>query len=208
MTKTLTGNPDLVDPKFDSSPNNPLLLLQTWLHEAKNLNVQEPYALTLSTVDDSYKPSSRVVLLKDCDESGITFGSSSKSQKGIDLRKNCWAAGNLWWRETLQQISFQGKVSKLSNKLSDQMFQERSRSAQAVAIASNQSNPLSDQNALSLAVQSLINSDKKLSRPGNWHAYHLLIHSIEFWHGSKDRMHKRLKFMLKENRWHREYLQP
>lgn len=130
MTKSLTGNAALVNPGFDKPPENPLSLLQKWLDTAEKL-VNEPKSLILSTVDTLNRPSSRV-LLTDCDDTGIYFGTSDSSTKAKDLQTNPWAAGTLWWRETIQQVNFCGKVMQLSNDKSDAMFQARPREDQAV----------------------------------------------------------------------------
>ena len=68
-----------------------------------------------------------------------TLSSSDISQKGRDLQTNPIAAGTLWWRETMQQINFQGTVTKLANSISDEIFNERPPAAQAVATISTQS---------------------------------------------------------------------
>ncbi|MCE3239317.1 MAG: phenazine biosynthesis protein, partial [Gammaproteobacteria bacterium] len=114
MTTTLTGNPSLVTPNFDAPASNPLLMLKDWLKEAERLRINEPRSLVLSTVNQSGRPSSRVVFLRDCDDEGIVFATSQVSAKGKDLILNPWAAGTLWWRETLQQINFQGRAIQLS----------------------------------------------------------------------------------------------
>ncbi len=85
---TLTGNPNSVDSSFDAPPSNPMLLFKQWLIHADDLKISEPRGFILSTVDNSGKPSSRVVLLKDLDDKGIIFSSSSLNQKGKDLNHN------------------------------------------------------------------------------------------------------------------------
>lgn len=207
MTKSLTGNPALANSGFDTPPSNPLLMLQKWLEVADKL-VNEPRSLVLSTVDISGRPSSRVVLLTDCDNGGIIFGTSSNSAKGKDLQTNTWAAGTLWWRETVQQINFRGKAIKLSKEKSDEMFQARPREGQAVTVISEQSAPLIDEKELKNKVLKLINTNEKIPRPEKWRGYHLAIESIEFWHGSKDRFHKRLLYDLVNGSWHYQCLQP
>lgn len=93
---TLTGDPSLIDPGFRRPPKNPLILLQRWLWNADKIKICEPRAMVLSTVDILQRPSSRVVLLKECDEMGVAFSTSQESAKGRDLEKNAWAAGNLY----------------------------------------------------------------------------------------------------------------
>ena len=95
---TFTGNTNIVDHGFDAPPSDPMLLFKQWLNSAESIKISEPRGFVLSTVDNSGKPSSRVVLLKDLDDKGIIFSSSSISQKGKDLNHNPIASGTLWWR--------------------------------------------------------------------------------------------------------------
>jgi len=208
ITPSLTGNPNLVDPGFDCPPPNPLLLFQKWLEEAEKLKVREPRALILSTANKLGRPSSRVVFLRACSETGVIFATGEKSTKGRELASNPWAAGTLWWPESIQQINFQGQAHPLSVGKSDEIFQSRTREAQSIAVISQQSASLTDEAALRHQVTKLVNSSEKINRPQDWHAYHLTIEAIEFWHGSTDRFHKRLRYNLKKGSWHHQYLQP
>lgn len=208
MTSSLTGNPKLVDPGFDCPPINPLLLFQKWLEEAEKLEVREPRALILSTANKLGRPSSRVVFLRACSKTGVIFATGEKSVKGRELASNPWAAGTLWWPESIQQINFQGQAHPLSAEKSDEIFHSRTREAQSVAVVSQQSTPLTDEAAFRQQVTKLMNSNEKIDRPSDCHAYHRTIEVIEFWHGSTDRFHKRLRYDLVEESWHHQYLQP
>lgn len=208
ISTTLTGNPHLIDPGFDCAPENPLHLLQSWLKTADHLRIIEPRGLVLSTVDCQGNPSSRVVLLKTVDQAGVIFASSSISQKGQDLDTNPRAAGTLWWRETLQQINFQGHVQKLPPPVSDDIFNERTREAQAVASLSIQSTPLTNEKDLRGRVSQLVNQQDPIARPNTWHGYHITLNTIEFWHGGQDRFHNRLRYELINGMWTRQRLQP
>ncbi|MEI6417266.1 MAG: pyridoxamine 5'-phosphate oxidase family protein [Verrucomicrobiota bacterium] len=99
---TLTGDSALVDPGFEEPPANPMLLFQRWLAKADEIKVREPRSMVLATVDCKQRPSCRVLLLKDCDERGVVFSTGEESAKGKDILLNPWAAGSLWWRETVQ----------------------------------------------------------------------------------------------------------
>lgn len=209
ITETLTGNPDLVgDSGLDTPPNNPLELLHAWFDAAIQLKVCEPYSITLATVDSNGHPSTRVVLLKGFDERGLLFATSEESKKGKDLEENPWAACTLWWRETVQQINCKGRVFKLSAAESDAMFKERITAAQAIAAVSKQSSLLSDEKLLRESVDNLIAMQTKIARPNSWHGYVLELNSIEFWHGSADRFHKRLRYDLVDGQWNHQRLQP
>jgi pyridoxamine 5'-phosphate oxidase len=206
--KTLTENPDLINSGFDCPPDNPLDLLQSWLYTADLLKTIEPRGLVLSTINTQNAPSSRIVLLKTVDEKGVTFASSETSQKGRDLQTNPAAAGTLWWRETMQQINFQGTVTKLANNISDEIFKERPPAAQAVATISTQSAPMTNEQKLRTEVSKILAQSEPISRPKTWHGYHISIETIEFWHGNKDRFHHRLRYELKNKIWRHLKLQP
>lgn len=208
MTKTLTGNPTLVTPNFDTPAANPMIMLQEWLDDAERLGVVEPKSLVLSTMNELHRPSSRVVFLRACDNQGIIFATSQTSTKGKNLAQNPWAAGTLWWRETLQQINFQGHVAQLSPEKSDAIFQARTREAQCVAVTSHQSAPLTHEEVLKSEFQKIMSSKRKIDRPEDYFAYHLIIETIEFWHGSTDRLHKRLRYERTGSTWRHQKLQP
>lgn len=209
ITETLTGNPNLVaDSGIDTPPNDPLELLRTWFDTALQLKVCEPYGITLATVDAAGHPSTRVVLLKGFDERGLFFATSEDSNKGKDLAANPLAACTLWWRETVQQINCKGRVRKLSEGESDEMFKERVAAARAIASVSKQSAPLMDEAALRNQVNDLIAMQTEIQRPKSWHGYVLELTSIEFWHGSADRFHKRLRYDLVDGCWQHRRLQP
>lgn len=205
---TLTGNPDLVNPGFNVPTENPMHLLQQWLNMADRLKIIEPRGLVLSTVDAFGKPSSRVVLLKAIDDYGVVFASSATSKKGLDLEDNPVAAGTIWWKETIQQINFCGSVIKLAEKVSDKFFDERTPEAKAVAVLSTQSAPMENELSLRASVTELARKSEKIIRPKHWLAYHIAIEIIEFWQGSNDRFHNRLRYDLKNGIWHHQKLQP
>lgn len=207
-SKTLTGNPVLVHSSFDELPYNPLCLLQNWFHEAIKLNVSEPGGLVLSTVDKNGKPFSRVVLLKTIDDAGVIFASSSDSKKGMDISGNPSVSGTLWWRETMQQVNFVGEAAKMQSSLSDEVWSERTLEAQAVAAISKQSAVMIDEALMRQGIKDLIHSKTNIPRPETWCAYHITIQDIEFWLGSRDRFHHRVKYKLNQGVWHHQKLQP
>lgn len=194
--------------KFDVPPSNPLLLFKAWLKQADSLNIVESRGFALSTISDIGIPSSRIVLLKDIDDEGVIFSTSELTKKGKDLSNNPLASGTLWWRETMQQINFSGRVKKLPAKFSDKIFAERTKEAQAIAALSEQSSVMIDEQELRKEVLYLLHEDRSISRPKTWHAYHITIESIEFWIGNLDRFHHRLRYDLENGVWQHYKLQP
>ena len=96
----------------------------------------------------------------------------------------------------------------MSEVESDEMFKERVMAACVIASVSKQSSPLIDENALRNQVNDLIARQTEIQRPNSWNAYVLELTSIEFWHGSADRFHKRLRYDLVNGDWNYVRLQP
>ncbi|HKO38383.1 MAG TPA: pyridoxal 5'-phosphate synthase [Solirubrobacterales bacterium] len=205
--ETLSGDPTLVLPEFEAPPEDPLPLLERWLQMADERGVREPRALALATADAEGRPSSRILLLKQI-APALVFAGSYESRKGRDLAVNPRAAGTLYWRETLQQIVIEGPVAKLSEAESDAIFGERPQAGQATTVASEQGRPLADPAELREAAGALAHRSEPLHRPRRWGGYRLDPDLIEFWHGSPDRLHRRLLYVKEDGSWTHRRLQP
>jgi pyridoxamine 5'-phosphate oxidase len=205
--ETLSGDPTLELPEFDDPPEDPLPLLERWLRLADERGVREPRALALATADAEGRPSSRILLLKQVTPA-LIFSGSYESRKGRELKANPRAAGTLYWRETLQQITIEGPVRRLAEAESDAIFGERPADARATTVASRQGMPLDDPAALRSAADALRSSGESLNRPPRWGGFRLDPDLIEFWHGSPDRLHRRLLYVKQEGRWTHQRLQP
>jgi dihydrophenazinedicarboxylate synthase len=205
--ETLSGDPTLVLPEFEAPPEDPLPLLERWLRIADEKGVREPRAVALATADAAGRPSNRILLLKQLTPA-LVFSGSHDSRKGRDLAVNPRAAATLYWRETLQQIVVEGPVRQLSEEESDALFAERPPAGQATTIASKQGESLADPAELREAASSLAKSAEALHRPRRWGGYRLDPDLIEFWHGSPDRLHRRLLYVKTDAGWSHRRLQP
>ncbi|MEV4512646.1 phenazine biosynthesis FMN-dependent oxidase PhzG [Dactylosporangium sp. NPDC049525] len=206
--ETLTGDTSLVLPEFDDPPADPIALLGAWLDTAVDRGVREPYSILLATADSAGMPSSRVVLLKDFDPQGLVFTTHTGSRKGAELAARPYASATFYWRETLQQIHVTGPVQQLPAAASDALFAERPAAAQATTAASRQSAPLDDEAALRQRAADLLSTGGPIARPDGWAGYRLTPTGIEFWHGSVDRLHRRLRYDRQPIGWRSQRLQP
>ncbi len=207
VVETLSGDASLDLPEFEAPPEDPLPLLESWLHGADARGVREPRALALATADGAGRPSNRIVLLKQVAPT-IVFAVSSRSRKGRDLAANPRAAGTLYWRETLQQVVFEGPVERMSAEESDRLFAERPPSGQATTVASDQGETLDNPERLRREAAELAGTEEPLHRPEDWGGYRLDPDLIEFWHGSPDRLHRRLLYVKRDGAWTHQRLQP
>jgi len=203
--ETLSGDATLELPEFDSPPADPLPLLERWLRTADQMGVREPRALALATADAEGRPSVRTLLVKQLSPT-LVFAGSYESRKGRDLTANPRAAGTLYWRETLQQITIEGPVEKLSEAASDALFAERPAAGRATTVASSQGEGLADPDELRRKADEL--DGEELRRPPSWGGFRLDPDLIEFWHGSPTRLHRRLLYIKGDSGWTHQRLQP
>jgi pyridoxamine 5'-phosphate oxidase len=208
--QTLSGDTGLVLPEFGAPPQDPHALLREWLDSAVARGVREPFAAVLATADASGRVSGRVLLVKELDARGLLFTSSRESRKGRELAASPWASLTFYWRETLQQLTAGGPVEVLAEQQSDDLFSRRPLPAQAATRVSRQSRELQDETALRHEAQAVVSAEDASPRPRDWTGYRLVPHEIEFWHGSPDRLHRRLRYERRTESatWQHQRLQP
>ncbi|WP_033341540.1 pyridoxine 5'-phosphate oxidase C-terminal domain-containing protein [Catenuloplanes japonicus] len=107
-----------------------------------------------------------------------------------------------------QQIHLAGPVEHRGDSVSDALFAERPRAAQATTAASRQSRPRDDEQALRRRAEDVRDSGAPIARPDGWAGYRLLPHRAEFWYGSPDRLHRRLACTRAGSGWSHQRLQP
>ncbi|MDO5618527.1 pyridoxal 5'-phosphate synthase [Kocuria sp.] len=188
--QTLSGDIQLDLPEFDIPPSAPLPIVREWMDRAQAVGVRELAAATLATAGQE-GPSTRTVLIKDVDDTRLVFTTSAASRKGCELETDPRCALTFYWRETMQQISVKGRAVKATVEESDARFDARPAAARAAVIASHQSRPLQDEDTLRERAK-IIEESGELQRPDEWHAWHVIPDEVEFWHGSANRLHRRL----------------
>ena len=190
---------------------SPLLLLQTWFDDAFNHKIDEPTAMNLATVDAQGRPHSRIVLLKQFDETGLVFYTNYASDKGEELAHNPFAALNFFWPQLERQIRIEGKVNKISAAASDRYFQSRPLDSQLGALVSEQSQVLANREAIEQKMAELQQryANEAPTRPAHWGGYCLAPERIEFWQGRPNRLHDRINFTRHANgNWQGQRLSP
>lgn len=188
---------------------DPLVQFRGWFDQALATGVAEPNAMTLSTVDESGRPSGRVVLLKDVDASGLSFFTNHRSEKGRHLAANPAAALTFWWEPLERQVRVEGEVERLGDDVCDLYFASRPRSSRLGAWASSQSRVVADRQELE---SSFLDAEHRfpgdVPRPDYWGGYRLRPRTVEFWQGRPGRLHDRIRYRLDGNDWKIERLAP
>jgi pyridoxamine 5'-phosphate oxidase len=185
---------------------------RVWLDEAMAAKVDEPTALTLSTVAAGGQPSSRVVLLKGLpNNAGFLFYTNYDSQKGRELAGQPLAAINFFWPALERQVRIEGRVEKAPAELSTEYFQSRPRGSQVGAWASPQSRVIGSREELEARekeIEATFQDQNQLPRPENWGGYILRPTRVEFWQGRPSRLHDRIVYQLEGSTWKRSRVAP
>ncbi len=192
-----------------ASHPDPRLQFERWLQEAIQAELPEPNAMTLATVGDDGRPSTRVVLIKGCDERGVAWYTNYDSRKGRELSAHPMAALQFHWVELERVVRIEGAVQRVSDAESDAYFASRPLDSRIGAWASPQSQVIEGRgvlvaNAAKYSAQFLLNPP----RPPHWGGYRLVPDRWEFWQGRKSRLHDRLRYRLQDGAWLRERLAP
>ncbi|NND93262.1 MAG: pyridoxamine 5'-phosphate oxidase [Flavobacteriales bacterium] len=183
--------------------SDPLKQFEKWLEEAIENEVNEAYALSLSTVGQDGFPSTRIVFLRGISNGGLIFYTNYGSLKGRELAAEDRALMNFFWPELQRQVRVKGLVSKISPEQSDDYFASRPRNSQLGAWASKQSQPLDSRETLENRVKELEMEyeGRVIPRPENWGGYVLIPVEWEFWKGRSSRLHDRFTYTQKGEDW-------
>jgi pyridoxamine 5'-phosphate oxidase len=193
----------------EASAAEPLQQFEHWLQQALNSQLPEPNAMTLATVGDGGRPSTRVVLLKGFDARGIVWYTNYQSRKGQELAANPQAALQFHWVELERVVRIEGRVERVEPELSDAYFASRPIDSRIGAWASPQSQVIASRAVLvANAAKVGLKFAMHPPRPAHWGGYRLVPDTWEFWQGRKSRLHDRLRYRLQDTRWLRERLAP
>lgn len=195
---------------IDTVGNDPIAHFEAWFMEALSANVLEANAMTLSTVTESGRPTSRVVLLKGIENEKFVFFTNYQSNKGRELDANPYCALNFFWAELERQVRIEGAVSRLSEARSTDYFKSRPRGAQIGAWASPQSAPVTSRDLLETRFRELETryKDGEIQKPKQWGGYEVEPFLVEFWQGRPNRLHDRILFVKTDNKWDIRRLAP
>jgi len=174
--------------------NEPFDIFADWFEKAKSkIEIVEPTAMCLATVDENNQPSARMILLKKFDERGFCFFTNLTSRKGKELAQNQHVALCFYWGILGLQVRIEGVVEKVSAKEADDYFASRRRGSQIGAWASKQSCEMADFSEFQERISQITEdfSGQEIPRPPFWSGFRVVASKIEFWQEGEFRIHQR-----------------
>jgi pyridoxamine 5'-phosphate oxidase len=189
---------------------DPFAAFETWLADAKLVELNDPNAMTLATATTDGRPSARIVLLKSADRGGFVFYTNTLSRKGNELADNPHAALLFHWKTLGRQIRIEGPVEPVHPAEADAYFSSRPRESRLGAWASDQSRPLPDRSEL---INRLLDLNDQypgdtIPRPPHWSGFRLRPERFEFWQDMPFRLHDRTIYAAEGGNWRVSKLYP
>ena len=194
---------------FNPQGENPFDLLDKWMADAAESEINDPNAVALSSVAESGFPSVRMVLMKGRDDRSVHFYTNFTSRKASELDATGKAAMCFHWKSLRRQVRLVGRVERLEDQISDDYYNSRPYGSRIGAWASDQSSPLESRDVLAGRVEEFSETyPENPPRPPYWGGYRLIPHEMEFWIDGESRLHDRFRFTLDDGKWDSSRLYP
>jgi len=187
----------------------PYLLFKKKYDEALDASQKNVEAISISSYNKEISEvDSRYVNLKFITNDEFIFFSNYDSPKASSFNSHNQIAALVYWPSINVQIRMRAKIKKTSNEYNQQYFYDRSKEKNALAISSNQSNPIDSYNQVKENYnKSLKNNDLKKC-PEFWGGYTFTPYYFEFWEGHESRLNKREVYKKNDDTWNHLILQP
>lgn len=136
------------------------------------------------------------------------FFSNYKSNKAKDFSSHNQITAVSYWSSIDVQIRMKAVITKSCTKFSDKHFASRSDKKNALAISSQQSQPVNSYEDVKNEYTSILNSENLYKRPSYWGGYSFTPYYFEFWKGHKSRINKREIYKREGDEWMKSFLSP
>lgn len=189
---------------------SPFEQFKCWFNQVLESQIEEPYAMVLSTINN-LAPCSRIVLLREFSKEGFGFFTNYNSDKGRQILANNHVALNFFWPGIERQVRVQGIAIKQTQKKSDEYFNTRFEISRVGNWSSLQSQELKDRDELEemYRLEAKYRYEVRL-RPDYWGGYIVKPNYFEFWQGRQDHLNDRLVYTYEDDNfsWNIKRLAP
>lgn len=150
----------------------------------------------------------RFVNLKFVDNKNFIFFSNYNSLKAKDFNSHNQITGLIYWNSINVQIRIKALIKKTKKNFNKKYFLTRGLNKNALAISSNQSQPVKSYEEVIKNYEKIISGKNLKDCPDYWGGYIFTPYYFEFWSGHESRLNKREIYKLDNDNWIKSYLQP
>ncbi len=176
-------------------PAEPYALFHSWLDDAVRAALPEPNAMVLATTDETGRPSTRHVLLKELDSTGFVFYTNLRSRKAVEIAVNPEVSLCFPWFAIERQVVVCGTAARITREEVAAYWATRPRESQIGAWASDQSSVIASRDVLDARVaEAAARFPQEVPLPEFWGGFRVVPRAIEFWQGGPARLHDRLRY--------------
>ena len=157
----------------------------------------------MATVGQDNIPSIRTVLLKSYDNNGFIFFSDKDSKKAFQISQNPNVAMHFVWLHLDRQIKIEGIAEEIGQIDMIKYIFNRKKGSNISQWISLESNIITARTILESKFDNMRFKfgNGSIEFPSLWSGYIIKPTKIEFWQGSKDKLHTREEYRLIDNRW-------
>tara|TARA_B100000780_G_scaffold265531_1_gene221010 strand:- start:285 stop:881 length:597 start_codon:yes stop_codon:yes gene_type:complete len=166
-------------------------------------------AIVIASMDKELdEVDSRFVNLKYIIKDEWIFFSNYNSPKSKQFESHKQISAIFFWPSINIQIRIKAVIFKTSESFSNNHFLQRSKSKNALAMSSNQSQIIDSYDQVKKNYMEALDLNELDSRPSYWGGFSFKPYSFEFWEGHNSRLNKRDLYEMKEGAWRHSFLQP
>ena len=191
------------------SQTAPYLLFQKKYDEALNEEQKNIEAISISSYNtQKCEVDSRYVNLKSITNDEFIFFSNYDSPKASSFISHNQIAALIYWSSINVQIRMKAEIKKTSTEYNQKYFFDRSKEKNALAISSNQSEPIDSYSQVKKNYNKSLKNDNLKKCPEFWGGYSFTPYYFEFWEGHESRLNKREVYEKSNDSWKHLFLQP
>jgi pyridoxamine 5'-phosphate oxidase len=151
---------------------------------------------------------SRYVNLKYIHDESWIFFSNYNSPKAIEFQDHNQVSALFYWNSINVQIRMRAKIKRTTDEFNQNYFFNRSEEKNALAISSNQSEPIESYSQVKENYNKSLKNDDLKKCPEFWGGYSFTPYYFEFWEGHESRLNKREVYEKSNDSWKHLFLQP
>lgn len=195
--------------QFDNlSEEAPYLVFKNKYDESFDAQQKTIEAISISSYSHENKEvNSRFVNLKLINDKEFIFFSNYESPKSKEFTKHNQISALIYWNSTNTQIRMKASINRTHKDFNQAYFTQRDEKKNALAICSNQSQPINSYDSLIEKYEKSLKSDNLRKCPDYWGGFSFIPYYFEFWEGHNSRLNKREVYKFQNDEWIHSFLQ-